>query len=176
MESSMIALGINTGKPPARCTSDAAGKLYERCTAIGIDFLGAVASDHLRGVPLARVAGVTADAFIDEDLRAIWLAIEASTARGDDKVTAAKLVRALLRRLGFWCADGPVGYGGQWNDESLARLFCSWPGPSAVRVLAARLMNAASRWREAEWLSIALHAVLMPSDSASTGTDRERVA
>src|SRR5688500_11009925 len=65
------------------------------------------------------------------------------------------LCRELLRRSGWWDPQGPIGFGCRWSDESLAKLFESWPGPASVPRLAAELLAVVAKREACERIIVA---------------------
>lgn len=160
---------------------DAYAELAVLIGKYSIELIGSVAADPAVGVPLAEAEGVVDDLFQDEDLAGLWLAIKAGAESGRDQVGCVKLCRELLRRQGYWNPQGPVGSGMQWSDESLVRLFFSFPGTFTVPANARRLVESVARWRAAQRLVTGLRRLLLgqvevPERPAAAGPGRELAA
>jgi len=119
-------------------------------TRTEVDAIGAILSNHPRGIGIAEGAGVVHHCFKQEDLRIIYLACEFTKRRA--KIITLELARAALRAAGRW-EPGRKNFktSMNWSNESLCALAHSWPdNDSIVDLLSRRLVEADWRLRDAE--------------------------
>ena len=141
--------------PPATLADDPDlsvpfARLNESIFRLGYQALEAVLADPKRescsdGVALAIRCGLTVALLPCTDQRIIYAAMLSTAPHGYRLSLVLPFARHLLRETGRWQADLPAFWRGPcWSDLSLVSLAEAWPGPSAVPMLVARLVELTS--------------------------------
>ena len=143
-----------------------AALLAEHHSKVSIGLLAAIASGHRQGVPLAKAAGLAVEHFPEEeDIRAIWYALDEAAAQGLDRSGAARMCCKVLVGFPCWRPEGAISLWGEtWNVESVALLFGVYPAPgAAVPALASKLIDLSHQLRRIRRLAHALDRAVAQS-------------
>lgn len=116
--------------------------------------LASIAADPTTLVPVFELAGGSAALFagvVDEELLAIYVALEHTRDQARDQLFAAQCARFLLRHMGCWSDEDHWGFGSMWTVNRLGRLFEShYPCPPIVTMHALRLIDLDRRLSRAQ--------------------------